>query len=374
MASRPISSLRQHTQWSHAPAFGYHARNNSAESLSSTAKYENSREACLAEHVSRNRLLKQTRRPGKKLNTRRRNGRVDHRGGSLVGHGSFPLRLRKGFRSTITSASSQSLAVRGYRSRPGSPGQDQLVHGHWAMLLQDGDHGKHSLALEPTLRSEGHPVFIQPIKEYVLRRCRAFSTRKRHSFPISASGDYAGRSSSSTSALGRSRKRQLGHHRNASSMSRASVQLSSRYHITTMFQGSGSSVAMPPSEPTIGSPESPSKVASFLTIERSHSSNAVAQADIHGYLGESAITLPTPHENKELHGNAEDPSSYSLTQVPQESLGNTEAGQTRHRASTSGTTIYHPPLIAEASPDSRKLDSDSSSSSVTAGGRPFLFL
>ena len=316
MALRPISSLRQHTQWSHAPAFGYHARNNSAESLSSTAEYENSREAYLAEDVSRNRLLKQTRRPGKKLNTRRRDDRVDHRGGSLVGRSSFPLRLRKGFRSTIRSASSQRLAAKRYRSQPGSPGRDQPVHGNWAMPLQDGGHGKHNLALEPTSRSEGHPVFVQPIKDYVLRRCRAFSTRKRHSFPTSASGVYAGRSNSSTWALGRSSKRQLGHHRDASSMSRASVELNSRYPITKMFHGSGSSIAMPPSEPIIESPESPSKVASSLTIERSHSSNAVAQADIHGYLGESAITLPTLHENNELHGNAEDPSSCSLTQVP----------------------------------------------------------
>ena len=177
MASQPISSLRQHTQWSHSPAFGYHARNNSTESLCSTAGYETFREAYLAEHVSRNRLLKQTRMLGKKLNTRRRVGCVDHRGGSLVGDSSFPLRLRKCFRRTIMSVSSQSLAARGHRSRPGSPGQDQPVHGNWVMPLQDGRHGKYKLALKPTLRSEGHPVFIQPIKEYVLRRCRAFSTK-----------------------------------------------------------------------------------------------------------------------------------------------------------------------------------------------------
>ena len=316
MALRLISCFRQHTRCSHSSAFGYHARNNSTESLCSTTGHETFREAYLAERVSRNRLLKQTRVLGKKLNSRRRDGRVDHRGGSLAGRSSFQLRLRKGFRSTITSASSQSLAARGYRSRPGLPGQDQPVHGNWAMSLQDGGHGKHNLALEPTLRSEAHPVFIQPIKEYVLRRCRAFSTRKRHSFPTSASGDYAGRSNSSTSAVGRSRKRQLGHHRNASSMSRASVQLKSPHQVTTIFQGSRSSVAMPPSEPTSESPESPSKIDSSLTIERSHCSNAVAQADIHGSLGGSAITLPTAHENSELHGNAEDPSSYFLTQVP----------------------------------------------------------
>ena len=171
------------------------------------------------------------------------------------------------------------------------------------MSLQDGGHGKRGLALQSTSRSEEHPVFIQPIKEYVLRRCRAFSTRKRHSFPTSASGDYAGRSNSSTSALGRSRKRQLGHHRNASSMSRVSVQLKSPHQVTTIFsRESELSLTMPPSEPTNESPESPSKIDSSLTIERNHCSNAVARADIHGNLEESAITLPTTHETANFMG------------------------------------------------------------------------
>lgn len=155
----------------HSPAFGYYARNNSTESLCSTAEYETFREACLAEHVSRNRLLKQTRWLGETLNTRRRTGGVDHKGGSLVGHSCLRLRIRKGFRRTIGSAFSQSLAVKGYRSQPGLPGQDQPVHGTWAMALQDGGYGKRGLALESTLGSEEHPGFIQPIKEYVPRRC-----------------------------------------------------------------------------------------------------------------------------------------------------------------------------------------------------------
>ena len=374
-ASRLVSSLRQHTQWNHSPAFGYHARNNSAESLCSTAVCETSREAHLAEHVSRNRLLRQTRRPGKKVTTRRRDRRVDHRDGNLSGHSSFPLHLREGLRSTIWSASSQRLPPKGRRSQPKSPGQDQPVHETWALPLREGGHANRSPSLEPTLHSEGPPVFIQPIKQYVLKRWRTFCARNRHSSPTSASGEWAGRSNSSTSDLGRSSKRQLKYHRNASSISRPSVQLNRRYPILTIFQGSGSSVGMPPSEPTIESFETPLEIVSSATTEqRSQNFNTVAQANSHDYLGESAIMLPTPQQKDEAHGNADGPSSYFQSQVPQESLGTLEAGQTRHRASTSGTTIYHPPLIAEASPDSRKLNSDSSSSTVTAGGRPFLLL
>ena len=249
-ASRPVSSLRQHTPWSHSPAFGYHARNNSAESLCSTAECETSREARLAEHVSRNRALKQTRKPGKKVTTRRRDRGVDNRGGTLSGHGSFPLHLRKGFRSNKCSASPQP---KGYRSKPQSQGQDQPARGTWAMPLQDGARGEHSWALEPRLRSEGSPVFIQPIKQYIRKRWRTFCARNRHLSQTSASGECDGRFNSSTSTLGRSSKRQLEYPPNASSISRASVQLNRRYPILTMCQGNGSSVCLPSSERIIQS-------------------------------------------------------------------------------------------------------------------------
>lgn len=373
--SRLVSSLRQHTQWSHSPAFGYHARNNSAESLCSTAVCETSREAHLAEHVSRNRLLKQTRRPGKKATTRRRDRRVDHRDGNLSGHSSFPLQLVEGFRNTIRSASSHCLPPKGRRSLPDSPGQEQPVYGNWAMPLQGGGHAKRSSALEPTSRSEGPPVFIQPIKQNFLKRWRTLCARNRHSSRTSASSECDERFNSSTAALKSSSKRQFDYRRNASSISGASVHLNRRYQILTMFKGSGSSVGIPSSECTTESHELQLEIASSATTEqRSHTSNVVVQADIDDYLGKSAIILPPPHQKDGIHKDAEDPSSYSQSQAPQESLETLEAGHTRHRTSTSGTTIYHPPLIAEASPDSQKLNSDSSSSTVTAGGTHCLFL
>ena len=219
-ASRPVSSLRQHTQWSHSPAFGYHARNNSAESLCSTAVCETSREAYLAEHVSRNRVLKQTRKPGKNVTSRRRDRRIDHRGGTLSGHGSFPLHLREGFRSTTCLASSRRLPPKGSKSQPQLQVQDQPAHGTWAMPLQDSGCGKRDWASEPTLRSEGSPVFIQPIKQYIRKRWRTFCARNRHSSQTSVPGECDGRFNSSTSTLGRSSERQLEYHCNASSISR----------------------------------------------------------------------------------------------------------------------------------------------------------
>ena len=301
-ASRPISSLRQHTQWRHSPAFGYHARKNSAESLRSTAVCETSREARLAEYVSRNRALKQTRKPGKKVTTRRRDRRVDYQGGTLSGHRSFPLHLREGFISTICSASSQHLPPKKCRSQPQSQVQDQPAHGTWVMPLEDSGCGKRSWALEPTLSSEGPPVFVQPIKQFIRKRWRTFCARNRHSSQTSASGECDGRFYFSTSTLGRSSKRQLEYHLNASSISRASVQLNRRYPILTMFQGNRSSVCMPSSERIIQSHESPLEIASATTTEQgSHTSNAVVRADINHYLGKSAIMLPTPQQKDEIH-------------------------------------------------------------------------
>ena len=364
-ASRLVSSLSQHTQWTHSPAFGYHARNNSAESLCSNAVCKTSREAHLAEQVSRSRLLRQTKRPGKKVITRRRDHRIGHRGGNLSGNSSFLLHLRESFRSTIWSVSSQRLPPKGRRSQPKSPRKDPQVHGTWALTLQEGGHGEHNSGFELTLRSERHTVFIQPIKKYVLKRCRAFCARNRHPFPTTALGKSTGRSNSSTSDSGRSRKRQLELHRDA--FARASVELHRHYPIFTMFEASGSSVGMAPSEPTI---ESPLEIASSAnTDQRSDTSNVLVQANIDDYLEKSPTMLPAPHQEDGIYEDAADPSSYSQIRVPQ------EAGHTRHRASTSGTTIYHPPLIAEASPDSQKLNSNSSSSTtVTPGGTQFGFL
>ena len=132
---------------------------------------------------------------------------------------------------------------------------------------------------------------------------------------------------------------------------------------------------MPSSERTIESHESQLEIASSATTEqRRHTSNVLVQADIDDYLEKSATMLSTPHQEDGIHEDAEDPSSYSQSQVPQDSFETLEASQTRQRASTSGTTFYHPPLIAEASPNSQKLDSSCSSSTVTPGGTQFEFL
>ncbi len=59
---RLISSLRQHTQSKYSPAYGHHARNNSAVSSWPDQGRELSREDCLAEQVSRKRFSRRRER------------------------------------------------------------------------------------------------------------------------------------------------------------------------------------------------------------------------------------------------------------------------------------------------------------------------
>ena len=70
------------------------------------------------------------------------------------------------------------------------------------------------------------------------------------------------------------------------------------------------------------------------------------------------------HSSKDLLMKSADYSS-STEWVPHDSLQSLESGPTRNRTSTSGTTIYNPPLITEASPNSKKLESHESTSSGT---------
>lgn len=57
--ARLVSSLRQHTQWKHSPAFGHQAGNNSTASLCPERDDSLSREGLLAARVSLSRRLRQ---------------------------------------------------------------------------------------------------------------------------------------------------------------------------------------------------------------------------------------------------------------------------------------------------------------------------
>lgn len=89
----------------------------------------------------------------------------------------------------------------------------------------------HRWSLEPVLRSESHPVFVQPVKDYVMKRWRVFRSRSRNHFQTSASSEGAGK--------------RPDYQRSTSSTSRDSIQLNRRTQIMTMIQGSCTSIGPP---------------------------------------------------------------------------------------------------------------------------------
>ena len=212
-----VSSLRQHTQWKNSPAFGHQARNNSATSLWPDRDNVLSREEFLAERVSLNRRLRQNEDGAAKES-------IDTKGrGQGEVSGEEPTRrrlLRSRHRRHMKKSEESAASRRVFRKRMGPQGpRGRVEHKHVLKMMRGlrvrnvGDDG-HRWSLEPVLRSENHPVFIQPVKDYVMRRWRVFRSRNRDQLPISTCSEGT--------------RIRPDHRRAASSISRDSIRLSRR--------------------------------------------------------------------------------------------------------------------------------------------------
>lgn len=352
--TRLVSSLRQHTQWTYSPAFGHQARNNSAASLLPERDDALSREALLAEQVSSNRRLRQMKEGATKESADTKRRRQNEVPGDEPKRGRFlHSRLRHRLRKSEKSASSQRILQRPLSPPPealsprGRVEQRNVLKVVRSLQVRKLSNNGHRRFLEPVLRYENHPIFVQPVKDYVMRRFRVFRSR--------------GHKQSSISASSQGIAKRPYYQRAASSASKDSIQLGGRNHIMTMNQGSGTSLGQRDSdveawssaragrEGTLASAEGPQDFAKnaqgtarpkpLIIIERSE-----------GALPMESSTVYFP----------------SKTYVPRHSLQSSESDQTTNRTSTSGTTVYNPPLIAEASPNSKSLESDGSTSSGTS--------
>ena len=240
---RLVSSLRQHTQWKHSPAFGHQARNNSAASLWPERDDTLSREALLAEQVSLNRLLRQKKddRAAKESTDAKRRREIVLSGGDSKCRRFFFSRHQRRARRPKEPALSHR-ALQGLSSpQPEQLSPVKRVEQKNLLKISRSLQG-YCWSLEPVLRSEYHPVFVQPIKDYVTKRWRAFRSRSRNQ--------------SSTRALSGSTGKRPEYQRAATSTSRDSIQLSRRTQIMTLIQGSGTSLGQPgpESEATLGAP------------------------------------------------------------------------------------------------------------------------
>lgn len=350
-----VSNLRQHTQWRHSPAFGHQARNNSAALLWPERDDALSREALLAEQVSLNRRLRQREDGDTKESTgtkRCRQNELSRK--EPKSHHFPPLRHQRGLRKAEESASSHRVLQRRFGlRREALSKRDRLEQKNVLKVMRGlrmrnvGDDG-HRWSLEPVLRSESHPVFVQPVKDYVMKRWRVFGSRSRNQSPTSASSEGAGK--------------RPDYQRSASSTSRDSIQLSRRTQLMTMIQGKGTSLG-PPAIDAKASPSPQASQGPKLTSGRaSHDSINQTQT-----TAESGRMISIECSDEDLSTATTDyfcPTEWA----PRRSLQSSESGQTRNRSSTSGTTIYNPPLIVEASPNSKKVESDGSISSGTSSG------
>lgn len=352
--TRLVSSLRQHTQWKHSPAFGHQARNNSAASLWPERDDALSREALLAEQVSFNRRSRQrvdgaTR--GSNNTKRRREGELS--GEETKNRHFNPLRHhRRRLRKSEDSASSHR-AVHGIfgprpealrpRNRVAQLNGVKVMRG---LRVRNASDDGHRRSLEPVLRLEIHPVFVQPVKEFVMKRWRVFRSGSRKRSSISASGKGTGRRPDDQ--------------RVASSTSKDSIQLCRCNQNMTMTEGSRTSLGQRDPDDEASSRASAGRETILTNAGVSQEPTHHAQPTA---TSEPVVEIECSDENLPMEGNDHFP---PREWVPRHRLPSSESGQTRERTSMSGTTVYNPPLIAEASPTLKKLKSDGSTPACTS--------
>ena len=353
LSTRFVSSLRQHTQWKLSPAFGHQARNNSAASLLPERDDALSREGLLAEQVSYNRRLRQREDDrGTESNGTKRREQSEPLGEEPKRPCLFSSRLQRRLR-TSDSASSHGYVQDVVVSRPEvlSPRckvkQKSALRVMRRPRLRGVSEDGHRWSLEPFLRSENHPVFVQPVKDFVMKRWGVFRSGSRRQASILASREGTGTGKRPDYA------------RAASSTSRDSVQLSRRTQIMTMIQASGTSFGHLASdgEASSNAPADGERILASAEASRDPTNHAQTILRTEG--------AERPYED----ADTEDTDTFPSAQlIPCQFLQLPESGQRRNRTSTSGTTVYSSPLITEASPNSEKFGSDESNSSCTSSG------
>ena len=352
--TRLVSSLKQHTQWKYSPAFGHEARNNSCASWWPQRDDILSREALLAEQVSLNRRSRRQREDGDSKNStyteqRHRNQRTGE------DPKRFPFLPSRCLRHIGTSdPASPHQHLQGNSSpQSGFSNSSGRVKNKNALKITRGLRPRHLSGegqrwlFEPFLRSESHPVFVQPIKEYVMKRCGVFRS-KSHNL-------------SSSLTLNRGLETRADDQRADSMTSRDSIQLCRRSRVMALTQESGNTLRKlsPGSIASSKASASKEKRPRHQTLQDPNKNVQV--------MARTEPPISVEHSSEESFMNRTEYSS-STRRVRRDSLKSLESGPARNRTSTSGTTIYNPRLITQASPDFKKLESGESTSSSTLCG------
>jgi len=349
---RLVSSLRQHTQWRYSPAHGHHARSNSAVSLWPDQDGGLAREDSLAEQVSRKRFLREKeRRAMRKGIIAQLRSQGESSDDESRRHHFLPLRHRGPRKTKRTPFSQRFLPGRYGPSPVPQTSEDQVRQINILRVLRGlrqrdtGDDG-HRWSLEPV--SKRHPVFVQPVKEYMMQRWGIFRSRTFGESSTSAVGEDGDEDPAEQCRVGTSRE---------------SIQLSRQDQVMTLIQGSGSSLGMPSHNTKLGASvgpqestnSAPGNVGDLLTLGESlpplTPNTVTSSSAMHQCSASSSPTYEnmeeTPYFPPVVHPSVEPPETL-------------EVGPTRNR---SGTTVHTPSSIAEAAINMKKLNGNGSASS-----------
>ena len=373
-----ISSLRLHTQRRTSPAYGHQARNASTAQEWPDLYTGPSREERLAEEVSQNRRRRQDVVSSGGVLTSPIRRRTSEQSGSeeeLPIQSSFPSSSRRRrFRSSGGLDATQNLPARNRRmdrifGRPlrftGHALVDALSHPphlqvpstdatrgrtrtrHALDHYRDGHEGEFRWSLQPILRSEAHPVYIQPVKEHVIRRWRCFRPKDRSNSSPSTSDDNQGR-----------RKKRQKMTLDDSRDSPSPIPRLERSR--TSESADGNSI-----EALTGGPLS----APALLEDYSEYPSISLTASNLTPLGAMAARRQSPDVRTLHRTSTADHASYFAASSEDRHRSILHTGL--QRASTSGTTVFSPPIIAEATPNAEKLPGSSNgngSSGSSSGG------
>lgn len=187
---RLSSSLRQHSQHKHSPAYGYQARNCSVVDLWPDKDINPSREARLADEVSRNRMLRQGGGKGETARSRPRRWRnTNYNVDEIAKEDQQPFwECRRRKRRFARQTSSQVVSL----DSGATDRHSNIFRVIRGLRHRDVGDENHRWSLEPRLREERHPVFIQPVKEYVMKRWKTFRLRSRHDTSTLGTGEGSG--------------------------------------------------------------------------------------------------------------------------------------------------------------------------------------
>jgi hypothetical protein len=282
--SRLISSLQMHTEARYSPSFGHQARNTSPADFwhgaydgstrsRSSSPHRQSTDADSLTRTARRRVHRASHTTDKSASNcsmDSHSGYFDHPGSSQTAETSRTLRERQGTRHNDLPSSSgrsiQSAPVSpggsGWHMRPMStlsPRTGRAQAGHEGGQLSRGismHQQTPRFTLKPVIRSEPHHVYVQPVRELVIKRWQTLRGRFRRTRSQGGpeTSSLASRAMSSTAGSGYSTpgersfgspflssdaKERRRRARERGDIHSSSVESSPRYNTPTSADGSG---------------------------------------------------------------------------------------------------------------------------------------